>query len=108
MTDHFSTMRHIILLIFFTSLGILSAQDINQFDDNGKRHGVWKKNFKGTQLLRYQGKFLHGKEVGKFMFYKLIKKKSLLTAIKQFNDTDNSAYVKFLASNRNVIWEGKR
>lgn len=82
-------------------------QDINQFDSEGKRHGVWKKNFEGTKQIRYQGKFEHGKEVGEFKFYKLVKKKSILTATKVFNANDNSADVKFLASNGKVISEGK-
>jgi len=83
------------------------AQEINQFDAEGKRHGVWKKNFEGTKQIRYQGAFKHGKEVGKFKFYKLVKKKSILTATKLFNVDDNSAKVKFLASNGKVISEGK-
>jgi len=83
------------------------AQNINQFDSNGKRHGVWKKNFEGTKQIRYQGTFEHGKEVGEFKFYKLVKKKSILTATKVFNADDNSAEVKFLASNGKVISEGK-
>jgi antitoxin component YwqK of YwqJK toxin-antitoxin module len=100
-------MKHLTtILLFFVSI-VISAQDINQFDANGNRHGIWKKNFEGTKQLRYQGEFVHGKEVSEFKFYKLIKKKSILTAVKQFNDKDNSAYVKFLASNGKVISEGK-
>ena len=94
------------ILIFFISL-LTWPQEINQFDANGKRHGIWKKNFDGTKQVRYQGEFNHGKEVGEFKFYKLLKKKSVLTAIKQFNNTDNSAFVKFLSSRGKVISEGK-
>ena len=99
-------LKSLSILFLFTTI-LVSAQDINQFDSNGKRHGVWKKNFEGTKQVRNQGEFVHGKEVGEFKFYKLVKKKSLLTAIKQFNDKDNSAYVKFLSSNGKVISEGK-
>jgi len=83
------------------------AQDINQFDEEGKRHGIWKKNFDETKQIRYQGTFNHGKEVGEFKFYKLVKKKSVLTATKVFNTNDNTAEVKFFASNGKVISEGK-
>ncbi len=93
------------LLIFINA--ITFAQNVNQFDANGKRDGVWKKNFEGTKQIRYQGTFEHGKEVGEFKFYKLVKKKSVLTATKTFNPNDNSAEVKFLASNGKVISEGK-
>lgn len=92
-------------LTLFVDFGY-SQETINQYDSNGKRHGVWKKNFEGTNKVRYQGKFEHGKEVGLFKFYKLIKNKSSLTATKEFNTNDNTAYVKFLTSRGKVISEG--
>lgn len=100
-------MKHIstAILIFISSL--VSAQDINQFDADGQRHGVWQKNFEDTDQLRYQGQFVHGKETGEFRYYKLVKKRSMLSAIKQFNATDNSAYVKFMTSYGKLISEGK-
>lgn len=96
----------LILLLFFFSLMSFSAQEINQFDAEGKRHGIWRKNFDGTKVLRYEGAFLHGKEIGVFKFYKNIKNKAILTATKAFNEHDGKAYVKFLASNGKVISEG--
>ncbi|KAB1067114.1 toxin-antitoxin system YwqK family antitoxin [Tamlana haliotis] len=83
------------------------AQEINQLDAEGKRHGVWKKNFEGTDILRYEGQFKHGKEVGLFKFYKNYKNKAILSATKQFNNSTSIAEVKFLASNGKVISEGK-
>lgn len=100
-------MKHITLIILFFISTSIFAQDINQFDVNGKRHGIWKKTFKATNQVRYLGEFIHGKEIGLFKFYKLIKKKSILTATKQFNENDNTAYVKFLSSGGKVISEGK-
>jgi antitoxin component YwqK of YwqJK toxin-antitoxin module len=82
------------------------AQTINEFDTNGKRHGVWKKNFEDTHITRYEGQFNHGKEIGLFKFYKNYKNKAILTATKQFNELDDTAEVKFLASNGRVISEG--
>ncbi|PTM08293.1 MAG: preprotein translocase YidC [Bacteroidetes bacterium] len=84
-----------------------SAQNINQNDAHGNRHGIWKKNFDGTQQVRYEGEFDHGKEIGLFKFYKLIKKKSVLSATKLFNANDTSAEVKFLTSRGKIISEGK-
>jgi antitoxin component YwqK of YwqJK toxin-antitoxin module len=100
-------MKFKFLSLFLIVTSLVYAQDINQFDENGKRHGVWKKNFEGTKQLRYEGQFDHGKEVGEFKFYKLVKKKSVLTATKLF-DLDGSAYVKFLASTGKTISEGKQ
>jgi antitoxin component YwqK of YwqJK toxin-antitoxin module len=82
------------------------GQEINQFDTNGKRHGVWKKYFEDTEVIRYEGQFNHGKEVGLFKFYKHIKKKPVLSATKLFNEKNDIAEVKFLASNGKVISEG--
>jgi len=83
------------------------AQDFNQFDSNGKRHGVWKKNFEDSNIIRYEGQFSHGKEIGLFKFYKNYKKKAILSATKQFTEEDNKAQVKFLASSGKVISEGR-
>jgi len=100
-------MKKIVLLLTFVSSIVAFAQDINQFDTNGKRHGIWKKNFEGTKQLRYEGEFDHGKEIGLFKFYKLVRKKSVLSATKLFNVNDNSAEVKFLTSRGKTISEGK-
>ncbi|WP_345274831.1 toxin-antitoxin system YwqK family antitoxin [Flaviramulus aquimarinus] len=94
-------------MFILSSVSLLVAQDINQFDGNGKRHGIWKKNFHDTQVLRYEGAFFHGKEIGLFKFYKNIKKKAVLTATKQFNKANNITDVKFLTSNAKVISEGQ-
>tara|TARA_R110002096_G_scaffold147031_2_gene306460 strand:- start:14388 stop:15095 length:708 start_codon:yes stop_codon:yes gene_type:complete len=95
-----------IFLFFLNSISIF-AQDINQFDANGKRHGIWKKTFDKTNVLRYEGAFLNGKEIGLFKFYKNIKNKAILTASKQFNKNNNIAEVKFYTPKGKVISEGQ-
>jgi len=57
-----------IISILFTTL--LFAQQTNQLDSNGERHGLWKKTYDGQEQLRYEGTFEHGKEVGVFKHYK--------------------------------------
>lgn len=95
----------IILTFFYANL---SAQNsVNQYDNNGKRHGVWKKNFDKTNEPRYEGQFEHGKEVGVFKYYTLKQKKSVLSATKTFNPNNNIAEVKFFASTGKLISEGK-
>lgn len=93
-------------ILFFLSC-IVIAQDVNQLDPDGNRHGIWEKKFDGTNQIRYLGEFNHGKEIGLFKYYELVKKKSVLSATKQFNKNDNLAYVKFLAANGKIISEGK-
>lgn len=45
-----------------------SQETINQFDDKGNRHGKWMKHYENGSI-RYQGEFIHGKEIGVFKFY---------------------------------------
>ncbi|WP_298903135.1 toxin-antitoxin system YwqK family antitoxin [uncultured Psychroserpens sp.] len=98
------TYISVLFLVFTTSL---FAQIINQYDNNGKRHGVWKKYFDKTKELRYEGQFNHGKEVGLFKFYTLNKGKSVLSATKEFNDANNTSVVKFMSSKGKLISEGQ-
>ncbi|MBR9846007.1 MAG: toxin-antitoxin system YwqK family antitoxin [Algicola sp.] len=101
-------MKHLFFMFILTMLTSISyAQDIvNQFDEEGKRHGVWRKYYDKTDQLRYEGRFDHGKEVDTFKFYTLDRKKSVLSAIKVFNPDNNKASVKFLSSKGKLISEG--
>lgn len=93
-------MKKIVLLIFLI-VGLLSVEaQINRFDTEGKRHGVWKKTFKNGNT-RYIGKFDHGKEVGVFKFYSLA---SLYPVIIKTFDGDK-AFTEFYKSGR-LLSEG--
>jgi antitoxin component YwqK of YwqJK toxin-antitoxin module len=95
-------------LIFTIILTTARAQDkVNQYDDAGKRHGLWTKNYYQTDQKRYEGVFVHGKEVDTFKYYRLNKGVSVLSAIKVFNDTDSIAEVIFYASNKKIISKGR-
>ena len=95
------------LLVFLITTSLVMAQSFNQFDANAQRHGKWKKNFDNTKVVRYEGEFDHGKEVGTFKFYKNIDNKAVLTATKVFNTDNDVALVTFYASNGKKISEGK-
>ena len=100
-------MKSVVLLFILFTTALLFSQDINQLDENGERHGIWKKNFDNTDQPRYEGQFKHGKEIGEFKFYKLVNKKSILSATKAFNENDHVASVKFFSSTGKLISEGK-
>ncbi|WP_044399572.1 toxin-antitoxin system YwqK family antitoxin [Lacinutrix sp. Hel_I_90] len=100
-------MKLIYIILFSLSIGSGFTQELNQFDANGERHGIWKKNFEDTKVLRYEGEFNHGKEVGTFKFYKNIDGKALLTATRTFNSDSDLAQVKFFSSTKNLISEGQ-
>jgi antitoxin component YwqK of YwqJK toxin-antitoxin module len=94
---------------FFTIiLTIAYAQkSVNQYDKNGKRHGIWTKNYYKTDQKRYQGTFKHGKEIDTFNYYTLSKGKSVLSAIKVFNEKDSITEVTFYTSTKKIISKGK-
>jgi len=94
------------ILLTFSMLTVSAQTTYNQMDANGKRHGVWKKNFKDTKQVRYEGTFNHGIETGLFKFYKLVDKKSVLSATKLFADSSGKAEVTFLTSKGKVISKG--
>ena len=100
-------MKHFLTLLIFTlSSTFMLAQEFNQFDSNGKRHGKWKKNFEGTEVLRYEGQFEHGKEVGMFKFYQNLENKAVLAATRTFKKDSDIALVVFYTSTGNKVSEG--
>jgi hypothetical protein len=97
------------LLLFFTlslTLG-LAQEPLNGFDDNGRRHGLWAKNFKDTDQLRYTGRFNHGKEVDTFKYYTLKEGKSVLSALRIFSEDSDLAQVRFYTSTGGLISKGQ-
>lgn len=90
--------------MFFTLTSI--GQEVNQFDENGERHGPWKKYFPGTEQLRYEGQFEHGKEVGIFKFY-CEDCKGQPMVVKSFNPNDHVAEVKYYTASGKLVSEGK-
>lgn len=84
-----------------------AQKSVNQFNKDGKRHGLWIKNYYQTDQKRYEGTFVNGKEVDTFKYYTLSKGKSVLSAIKVFNPTDSIADVVFYSSKKKIISKGK-
>jgi antitoxin component YwqK of YwqJK toxin-antitoxin module len=84
----------------------LAQEKINQYDENGKRHGVWKKYYENSDQLRYDGAFEHGKEIGVFMFY-CEECEDNPTVIKTFNENDRSAHVQYFTIKGKLVSEGK-
>ncbi len=99
-------MKYILTCLLSVLILSVSAQSINQLDENGKRDGIWKKTFDGTNVLRFEGAFDHGKEIGVFKFYQNINQKAVLTATREFFKNKARASVKFFASNGKLISEG--
>lgn len=99
-------MKNFLIIIFSFITAHSFAQNINQMDDKGERHGYWKTNFEKTNEPRYEGTFEHGKEVGTFKFYKLVEGKSKLSATREFLPDSDKINVKFFSSKGKLISEG--
>jgi antitoxin component YwqK of YwqJK toxin-antitoxin module len=102
-------IQKLFLSLFFTIIltTALAQKSVNQFDNSGKRHGLWTKSYHKTDQKRYEGVFKNGKEIDSFKYYTLSKGKSVLSAVKVFNEKDSLATVTFFASNKKVISEGQ-
>lgn len=100
-------MKHIFTSILLLFVLTVSSQSINQLDENGKNHGIWKKNFENTNVLRFEGEFNHGKEIGLFKFYINVNNKAVLSATREFLENSTKANVKFYASTGKIISEGQ-
>ena len=76
----------------------------NSFDENGLRQGLWNGFYDDSKILRYEGNFSHGKEIGIFTYYANSDKK-LVLATRNF-DNKNNAYTIFFDENKNKVSEG--
>lgn len=56
------------ILVFVGCFTVTAQENVNQFDANGKRTGIWKK-YHTNKRIRYEGQFIAGKETGVFKFY---------------------------------------
>ena len=97
-------MKYIMLLLLFTTS--VFSQEVNKFDENGKRHGLWKGTYEESKRPRYEGVFDHGIEIGLFKFFDDTKAGTII-ATREFNSKDNSCYTIFFNQKSNKVSEGK-
>ena len=98
-------MKNVILL-FLLSFSVYAQDNINQFDANGNRHGLWKGTHKETNRPRYEGVFNHGKETGVFKYFDDTKAGTVI-ATRDFSKGDGSCYALFYDQKGNTVSEGK-
>lgn len=101
-------LRSLFVLSLTIILGItfsFGQTKINQFDKDGKRHGVWRKYYNNDRI-RYQGQFDHGKEIETFKYFSAANSDHPVV-IKEFNPDNSVAKVSFFAENGSLISKGK-
>ena len=83
-----------LFLICFLQFVISYGQgDTNQMDEEGKRHGLWRKYYNNNRV-RYSGTFEHGKEVGVFKYYSASNSEFPII-VKEFETSSDLAKVSF-------------
>ena len=100
-------MKNILALLIVLFVSGLSAQEINQFDAQKKRHGKWMKTYEDSKQIRYKGQFDHGKEIGQFQFFHKQPKGKHASCIKEFTANSNVAQVKYYSTYGLLLEEGQ-
>lgn len=100
-------MKQLFLAFLLLGAFIANAQDkINQLDDKGNRHGLWRGTHKESNRVRYEGTFDHGKETGIFKYFDDTKAGTII-ATRDFSKGDGSCYAIFYDQKSNKVSEGK-
>ncbi|PDS26301.1 hypothetical protein B0A77_03045 [Flavobacterium branchiophilum] len=101
-----TNMKYFIILVSFFINGLLFSQECNTLDPQGRKHGLWKGYHEGSNRLRYQGTFEHGKEVGTFQYFDDTKAGDVI-GVRVFDAQNNSVYTTFYDQQKNIVSEGK-
>lgn len=97
--------KFFLLFILLVGFNSLSQEKINQLDEKGNKHGLWKGVYEDTKYLKYEGEFKNGKEVGVFTFYDNTKVKKIV-ATRDFSAKDGSCYT-IVFNGKHKVSEGK-
>ncbi len=98
-------MKRLINALFFLfSLSIFSQ--VNQYHDDGTRHGLWEKKFDGTDQIRYTGNFNRGVEIGEFKYFSKGFPKQP-SAIKTFSENGKKAAIVYYSQRGKKISKGQ-
>lgn len=62
-------MKLQLLFLSITLSGFLFGQAVNQKDTQGRKQGVWQKNYPKSRAFEYKGQFKDDKPVGTFTYY---------------------------------------
>ena len=96
-----------LIFIFLFTFSFVKAQDkFNQTDENGKKNGLWRGNYKESDRPKFEGNFEHGVETGTFNFFDDTKAKSII-ATRTFSENGKVAYTIFYDQKKNIVSEGK-
>ncbi len=96
------SIQFVSFLFFFSAF---AQEEVNQFNAQGERIGVWEKYYNNNRI-RYQGQFEKGKEIGVFKFYSMVSSDHPIL-IKTFSPTSQEAQVQFYSLEGVLESEGR-
>jgi len=91
----------LVAALYLTSLSVLSAQELNHTDEQGRRHGLWEQKYDNGKV-RFTGTFLHGEPVDTFKHYF---EQGTLKAIQIFHHPQE-AYTRMYGDGEKLAAEG--
>lgn len=94
-----------IIVLFVMSFVFSNAQEINQLNPKGNRHGLWKGVYEKSKRPRYEGVFNDGKETGIFKYFDDTKAGTVI-ATRDFSKGNGSCYTIFYDQKGNKVSEG--
>jgi antitoxin component YwqK of YwqJK toxin-antitoxin module len=71
-------MNFKILIILLLAAPLSWSQSVNQKDTQGRKQGVWQKNYPKSRAFEYKGQFKDDKPVGTFYYYYVSSKKKAI------------------------------
>lgn len=98
-------MRKVLLFLsfFFVLSALIRAQELNQVDDKGLKHGKWRKTFENG-VIKYEGQFRNNRPFGEFRYYY---ETAELKTIMTFSDDGVIAYSRSFHANGKLMAQGK-
>ncbi len=99
-----SLLTAVLINIFLLTISFTSsyAQDTNQYDSAGNKHGFWEAKYESGQT-KYKGHYDHGARTGEFLFYF---ESGVLKAKSNFYDKGNKSKTSIYNPNGQLLAEG--
>jgi antitoxin component YwqK of YwqJK toxin-antitoxin module len=88
-------MRLLFSLFIVLFCSTAQAQNWNQLDEQGKKHGPWRGFHEKSNFLRYEGEFKNGLEIGEFKFYEDSKAKRIIATRNFSAETPGKVHTTF-------------
>ncbi len=98
-------MKQLLFFVLLLSVAPGFAQEVNQLDAEGRKHGLWRGVYEESKRPRYEGTFEHGVETGTFKYFDDTKTGGII-ATRVFTNNGHNAYTTLFTRKGNKVSEG--